>query len=138
MREMLIGLAFAAGAGAAEAATVEVRASGLKDADGRVLFSLCPEEGYGEWSTCALGVVDAAEGEVSYLFEEVAPGVYGVNVIHDRNRNGKLDLRWWGPPAESYGASNDPKPRIGPPRFDDIKFTVGDNDMVVVVTMIGG
>jgi len=54
----------------------------------------------------------------------LAPGTYAAVVFHDENGNGKLDTNFFGMPVEGLGASNNPPPRRGPPRFDEARFTL--------------
>ena len=43
-------------------------------------------------------------------------------MIHDENKNEKLDFNDAGMPIEGYGHSNNPAKRPGPPNFDETKF----------------
>ena len=52
-----------------------------------------------------------------------APGRYALLVIHDENRNGKLDTML-GVPREGFGFSRNPALRMGPPRYGDVQFAV--------------
>ncbi len=53
----------------------------------------------------------------------LAPGQYALLVIHDENRNGKLDTML-GMPREGFGFSRNPALRMGPPRYGDVHFTI--------------
>jgi acyl-CoA reductase-like NAD-dependent aldehyde dehydrogenase/uncharacterized protein (DUF2141 family) len=55
---------------------------------------------------------------------QVPPGQYAVSIYLDENENGKLDSGIFGIPKEPVGASNNPRSRMGPPRFDDCVFTM--------------
>lgn len=55
---------------------------------------------------------------------QVPPGNYAVSIYLDENENGKLDSGIFGIPKEPVGASNNPRSRMGPPRFDDCVFTM--------------
>jgi uncharacterized protein (DUF2141 family) len=61
-------------------------------------------------------------GSATCEFPRVPPGVYAVSVFHDENLNGRLDTNWLGIPREGVGASNNPKPRMGPPKFEAAEF----------------
>jgi uncharacterized protein (DUF2141 family) len=61
-------------------------------------------------------------GRATCEFPRVPAGVYAVSVFHDENLNGRLDTNWLGVPREGVGASNNPKPRMGPPKFAAAKF----------------
>ena len=62
-------------------------------------------------------------------------GDYAVAVVHDENANGKLDKGAFGVPSEGYGASNNPKPQMRAPRFQEAKFSLPPEGMRVVVSM---
>jgi uncharacterized protein (DUF2141 family) len=57
------------------------------------------------------------------VFSGVAPGDYAVSVFHDENANGTLDRNFIGMPKEGVGASNDAAGKLGPPRFEDARFS---------------
>src|SRR5262249_5102737 len=61
--------------------------------------------------------------KASCSFADGAPGGYAVSVYHDEKSNGKLDRNFIGVQREGVGASNDAKGSMGPPHFDDAKFT---------------
>jgi acyl-CoA reductase-like NAD-dependent aldehyde dehydrogenase/uncharacterized protein (DUF2141 family) len=66
----------------------------------------------------------------------LSPGRYAVSVYQDENGNHKLDSNIIGIPKEPVGASNNPKPRMGPPRFDDCAFQMKDTDLTISVTLV--
>lgn len=61
-------------------------------------------------------------GRATCKFPRVPAGVYAVSVFHDENLNGRLDTNWLGIPREGVGASNNPKRRMGPPKFAAAEF----------------
>ena len=61
-------------------------------------------------------------GRATCEFPRVPAGVYAVSVFHDENLNGRLDTNWLAIPREGVGASNNPKPRMGPPKFAAAEF----------------
>ena len=61
-------------------------------------------------------------GRATCEFPRVPAGAYAVSVFHDENLNGRLDTNWLGIPREGVGASNNPKPRMGPPKFAAAEF----------------
>jgi len=54
------------------------------------------------------------------------PGEYALSVFQDVNDDGKLERNFIGLPKEPAGLSNNLRPKFGPPRFKDAKFTVGE------------
>jgi uncharacterized protein (DUF2141 family) len=58
-------------------------------------------------------------------FTGVHPGDYALAVMHDENRNGRLDTLV-GIPREGFGFSKSPRVVFGPPRFDQVRFGVAE------------
>jgi uncharacterized protein (DUF2141 family) len=71
-------------------------------------------------------VVDIKSGTASVTFKDVPKGTYAISVYHDENNNGTLDRNGFGMPTEGYGTSNDAKGFMGPPKFEDAKFTISN------------
>ena len=137
----VLALAAAAPASAQEKGTLTVEISGLKNGKGTVRAALFGDaKGFpSDWS----GVVQKQDATVSAdgatavaVFKDVAPGKYAVSVIHDENGNGKLDKNFIGKPTEGYGASNNPKKRMGAPPFEEAVFTYDATTPPLKVTMI--
>jgi uncharacterized protein (DUF2141 family) len=74
-------------------------------------------------------------GRATCEFPRVLAGVYAVSVFHDENLNGRLDTNWLGIPREGVGASNNPKPRMGPPKFGAAEFQHSGASMDVEIIM---
>jgi uncharacterized protein (DUF2141 family) len=66
-------------------------------------------------------------------FLNVPAGIYAISVFHDENLNGRLDTNWLGIPREGVGASNNPKPRMGPPKFAAAEFQYSGASMDVAI-----
>jgi uncharacterized protein (DUF2141 family) len=60
----------------------------------------------------------------SVTFAEIPKGEYTVMVYHDENNNKKLDKNFIGMPKEPVACSNNAKGFMGPPKYDDAKFTI--------------
>lgn len=69
-------------------------------------------------------IVKAAAGRCVAVFEHVPAGTYAISVIHDSNRNEKLDTNFLGVPKEGFGFSNDVMGTFGPPSFEKAKVMV--------------
>lgn len=61
---------------------------------------------------------------------------YAIAVIHDRNGNDKLDMRWFPfpKPKEGAGVSND-HVRMGKPKYADARFRVSDAPERIRITL---
>jgi uncharacterized protein (DUF2141 family) len=73
--------------------------------------------------------------ESACQFEPVPAGTYAVACFHDENKNGKLDKNLLGIPSEGSVASNNAKGSMGPPSFEDAKFSLAAKPTVLRLTM---
>lgn len=62
--------------------------------------------------------------KMNVIFNNINPGVYGIAVFHDQDKNGKLSKNNFGYPIEPYGFSNNKFGTFGPPEFEEISFKV--------------
>jgi uncharacterized protein (DUF2141 family) len=120
-------------------ATVEARMSAFKNDRGKVvvgLFKKTDEFPDINKKATMRGSVKIKNRKATYKFKNVKPGVWAIAVYHDENNNGKLDTNFLGIPKEGWGASRNPRPRMGAPDFDDAKFTVkaGDRAFRIKIT----
>jgi uncharacterized protein (DUF2141 family) len=117
---------FADEAGAPPPPRITVDVSALRNAKGVVRCSLfASADGFPTNPARALMSVNApsiANGHATCTFDNVKPGTYAVGFLHDENGNGKMDTNFLGMPSEGYGASNNARGSMGPPKFEDAKF----------------
>lgn len=66
-------------------------------------------------------------------FDDVRPGTYAATAFHDVNDNRKFDKRWFGLPKEAWGVSNDVRPNLRAPRFDEAAFQVSGADETIEI-----
>lgn len=71
---------------------------------------------------------EIVDGKVSFTFKNVPNGEYAIMALHDVNKNNQMDFETNGMPKESYGLSGN-EMSFGPPRFDDAKFDLKDEDV---------
>ena len=64
---------------------------------------------------------DAAEAVFSAMLPQ---GDYAASVLHDENKNGKMDKNFVGVPQEGYGVTNNPKPKLRAATFEEARFTL--------------
>lgn len=71
-------------------------------------------------------------------FDRMVPGEFAVACFHDENANNDLDRTLFGIPLEGTGASNGARGFMGPPRYEDARFTypegVVSHHVVVPIT----
>lgn len=104
--------------------TVTVTISNLENNEGKVFVSLYNSEdsflGKGYKSTFSKIKNNGCE----VVFKNVPNGIYAVSFFHDENDNNKMDTGMFGIPKEDYGCSNNAKGFMGPPKWEDAKFSI--------------
>src|SRR5690606_21055507 len=100
--------------------TIQVEVSGLKNNTGEVLISLYDNENF--FPTDADNAVSKhrakiVNGTASVVITDLKFGRYAAAVMHDENKNEKLDVNGAGIPTEGFGFSNNAKGSFGPPSF---------------------
>jgi uncharacterized protein (DUF2141 family) len=61
--------------------------------------------------------IPSGQRQATVVWEHVPPGDYGVAVIHDENRNARLDRNFIGIPKEGFGFANNPHVGLSAPPF---------------------
>ena len=107
-------------------ATLQVRITGLPSADGQVKIGLySTKEAYtSHKGSFRKVVIPLADSACEWTVQEIPAGEYAVMFYHDKNANHKLDKNSFGIPREPFGFSNNAKPRMGPPPFEQVRFRV--------------
>ncbi len=120
-----------------QAATITVNVNKVKAAQGDIRASLCETEAAYIADKCIKDVVvKAQKGTTQLLFQNITPGIYGIQLFHDKNGNGDMDFNFLGIPKESYGLSNNVKPKFSAPPFKKIAFTVTDGNVLQSIDLI--
>ena len=63
-------------------------------------------------------------------FTDIPDGIYAISVYHDENDNEKLDLIMGMIPKEDTGTSNNPKAKMGPPKWEESIFELKEGHVV--------
>lgn len=79
--------------------------------------------------------VRASGGMIDVRIKDMPAGTYAVSAFQDTDGNQRLTTNSMGIPEEPYGMSREAKGRYGPPTFDDAKFVLGSEDLVVEVKL---
>ena len=66
---------------------------------------------------------------------ELAQGEYAVAVFQDKNNNQYLDTNFVGIPQESYGFSNNARPKFRAPTFDEAKIILTEQAKTIQVSL---
>jgi uncharacterized protein (DUF2141 family) len=121
--------------------TLTIRITGARNAKGQIGVALFRDAtGFPGDSSKAFRTqqvkIDPHTWTAEIVFEAIPRGVYAVSVFHDENLNGKLDKNFMGVPKEGYGASNNPRKRMGPPPFDEARFTLDQPQQLVEINLM--
>ena len=117
------------------AADLNLNISGATPANGQFLVSVFA----GEASWMKQPVQDkiigvASNGTASTSFE-LPPGIYGIAIVHDVNRDGKINVNGMGIPIEAFGFSNNAKALFGPPKFKRASFEIDESGRDVEIRL---
>lgn len=72
------------------------------------------------------------EGFALISLEDLRPGEYAFVAYYDENGDGKLNRNVVGKPKEPYIFSNDVRPKLRKPTFDETKVAVAPGEVVVL------
>ena len=138
---LVIGFWQPAGAQSTGAATLTVHVTGARNAKGQIRAALFRSaKGFPNDASQAVQTqaadIDPQALSAQIVFKGLHEGVYTVSVFHDENVNQKLDKNFMGIPKEGYGASNNPKRRMGPPSFEETKFQLNETDRSLEIKLI--
>ena len=66
---------------------------------------------------------------------KLKPGVYGISILDDENKDGEMRYNLIGVPKEGFGFSNYYHTGFKKPKFENFSFRISDKDKKVVVKM---
>ena len=108
--------------------SITVSINNVPGDEGQVILSLHDESTFMKTDALQTKTSLIKDGKVTVTFENVAPGIYGIIGLHDKNKNGNIDMSSKGFPVEDYGISNNPL-SMGPPQWSEAKFQVSDEPL---------
>jgi uncharacterized protein (DUF2141 family) len=111
---------------ASQAAKLTVTVRDLRNHKGQLIFGVFKSaDGFPTVSGKSVDwqVKAAGPGRVVFI-ANLPPGRYGASVLHDENKNGRMDKDLLGIPLEGYGVTNNPKPALRAATFDEARFTL--------------
>lgn len=125
-------LIFISSFGFAQNTNLTVTVTDLKDNSGQLTAELYNTQG--KFLKTAFKTVSSGIKSNTAIvnFAGIPTGEYTVLVYHDKNKNGKLDKYLIGMPKESVACSNNAKGFMGPPKYEDAKFTVSADTKMTI------
>lgn len=117
-------------AGPANAANLTIHILDVLPAGGMIRLGLYDQASYpiDTSKPVASADVPAVPGETVVTLHNIPPGTYAIQTFQDVNSNNKMDTSWIGLPLEPFGFSQDAKPFLSKPSFDEVKFTLAPGD----------
>jgi len=120
---------------AAHAGDLNITVEGVKNDQGQIMVALYDSADGFLKRTVKAGVAPAANGSTKVVVKDVPAGAYGFALFHDANGNGKMDKNMMGIPSEDYAFSNNALGNMGPPSFEQARFTVPAAGAAVTVSL---
>lgn len=121
---------------AAVAGEVVVTVSGADSTRGRVGCALFAADNAEAFPVGRLGTMLAQEpatgGPITCRFTGLAAGTYAVAASHDENENGETDTNFLGIPREKWGVSNNVRPTMRAPRFEEAAFDLAQGESLTL------
>jgi uncharacterized protein (DUF2141 family) len=122
-------------------ATLTVHVIGARNTKGKIRAALFQSaKGFPNDASQAIHTqaadIDPQTSSAQIVFMDLPAGVYAVSVFHDENMNQKLDKNFVGVPKEGYGASNNPKKKMGPPSFEETKFQLSGTEQPLEIKLM--
>lgn len=74
-------------------------------------------------------------GKTTVIFENLPEGEYAVAVVHDTNKNEKINYNLMGAPTEGYGFSNINHPGLWVPAFSKSTFALSETRQTIKVKL---
>lgn len=66
------------------------------------------------------------------VIDDLPKGDYSIFLYHDENSDDECNLNFFGIPQEGYGFSNNVRPKLSAPDFDDCKFSLKERTVLDV------
>jgi uncharacterized protein (DUF2141 family) len=105
--------------------TLTLSIEGVRSTRGKIMAALLKADASaGIARRVNAGMASPVAGTTTLVFEGLEPGDYAIQLFHDENGNGEMDSNLFGIPSEGYAFSNRARGSFGPPKFEQMKFTV--------------
>lgn len=118
----------------AQSEELAVKVTGIKKNKGEVVCALFKTaEGFPmELSKPQTIWLAADSEEVTCKFTDITAGNYAVSVAHDENTNKKVDTNFVGMPTEAWGVSNNIRPLMRAPRWQEAQFSLAKDEKKII------
>jgi uncharacterized protein (DUF2141 family) len=114
----------------AQNVNLTVSVSGLKNDTGVLKVGLYNSEGMFLRTSYKSILSEIKGNEATVIFEGIPKGEYAISTYQDENSNGNLDRNEMGIPSEDFACSNNAKGFMGPPKYQDAKFSIDKDSKI--------
>ena len=118
-----------------EAGRIKIIIENIPNDEGQIIIKLYRNASSFPKAPFKTSMVFIKNHRAEYLLTNVVKGTYAIALIHDKNGNGKLDFNFLHIPKEKVAASNNAKGLLGPPKWTDAQFNVGDDEVVQLIKL---
>lgn len=118
----------------AQTADLTIQIKGLKVLEGRIQLGLYnnSDDFPKEKRELILLNIDVETTILTHTINDLPIGEYAIAFYHDVNSDGKCNKNWIGIPTESYGFSNNVRPKFSAPSFKKATFTHLHDSLIVM------
>lgn len=92
---------------------------------GNLRIGVFKKNGFPEADKVHFGkIIPVTNSTMNVIISTLEVGQYGIAVLQDQDKNGKMTTNLVGYPVEPYGFSNNKFGKFGPPDFNEVAFTL--------------
>jgi uncharacterized protein (DUF2141 family) len=136
---ILLFLGFLPFLAAAQTGSISVTIEGVINETGQIgvlLFNR--EKGFpgDDKASIRQELLPAKKGNMTVRFDDLPHGTYAITVMHDENKNLKVDTNMLGIPKEGYGFSNNARNLFRAPYFREAAFDLKSGSLVQTIKLM--
>jgi uncharacterized protein (DUF2141 family) len=118
--------------GFAQNNALTVTITGIQNNSGKLMAEVYNSKGKFLKSAYKTTSTSIKSNTATVIFSDLPKSEYTVMVYHDENNNGKLDKNFIGMPKEPVACSNNAKGFMGPPKYEDAKFSLVTDSKITI------
>jgi uncharacterized protein (DUF2141 family) len=117
---------------AQESHTITIHFEGMKSDKGSLFVAIYDTKNSFLKKRFKGDITKIVDNKATIILKDIPTGEYAVSAFHDANNNKKMDTNFFGIPKEPIGISNNATGFMGPPKYNDAKFTVNKNTTLAI------
>ena len=121
-----------------ENSDLEIKIEGLRNTKGKLSITIFNnEKGFPDNADKAFRIqtIELAKDPPVFIFKGLPGGKYAYAILHDEDNNNEMNKNMLGIPREGFGFSNNYRPRIKNPSYNDASFELkpGKNSHIIEI-----